>query len=271
MSQIYVKSLSSAQAEACYSAFLTGQLPKDGCLITEGSHVYLLDALPILPEGQGVPVNFGPVDWIHSLLSSQMKSVTAYREFLLGRRLPAGVALAASPEGIVVFPSASYEPDLGTMSMFQLSFDPLEEVVTPQEASKLYHVDAKRIQWDCEHAGESADSIFSLKEVRHSGNTWLLLKSAAAHIYHEEPPVSFAINPLLLVFSTVEAAAIWNRDSGVVRSAAGGAGHAAARMMEGDRRKSGRIWLVRREAMNRLFGQAMPERMYAAIKHLENA
>ena len=266
MSQIYVKSLSSAQAEACYSAFLTGQLPKEGCFITEGSHVYFLDTPPILPEGLGVPVNFGPVDWIHSLLSSQMKSVTAYREFLLGRRLPAGVALAASPEGILVFPAASYEPDLGNMSMFQLSFDPLEEVLTPQEVSKLYHVDAKRVQWDCEHAGEN--SIFSLQEVRHSGNTWLLLKSAAAHIYHEEPPVSFAINPLLLVFSTVEAAAIWNRDSGGVRSAAGGAGHAAARMMEGDRRKSGRIWLVRREAMNRLFGQALPERMHQAMHQL---
>ncbi len=269
MSQIYVKSLSSAQAEACYSAFLTGKLPTEGCIITEGSHVYLLDALPVLPESQGVPVNFGPVDWIASLLSSQMKSVVAYREYLLGRRLPAGVALAASAEGILVFPSEIYEPDLGVMSPFQLSFDPLEEVLTPQEASKLYKVDAKRIQADCEQAG--VNGVFSLQEVRHSGNTWLLLKSAAGRVYHEDAPISYAINPLLLVFSTVEAASIWNRDSGVVRSAAGGAGHTAARMMEGDRRKSGRIWLVRREAMNRLFGQAMPELMHEAMKHLENA
>lgn len=266
MSKIYVQALPSHEAEACYGAFLTGQLPKKGCFVTEGSHLYLLDKLPFPLDGSGVPVNFGPVDWIHSRLSSQMKSVTAYREYTAGRRLPAGVALAASPEGILVFPAANYEPDLGQMSMFQLSFDPLEEVLTPQEAEKLYHVNAKRIQSDCEQAGLAP--IFSLQEVRHSGNTWLLLKSAAQRIYHEEKTEPFAINPLLLVFSTVEAAAIWNRDSGTVRSAAGGAGHTAARMMEGERRKSGRIWLVRREAMNRLFGQALPNRMAEAMKYM---
>ena len=266
MSKIYVKALPTHQAEACYGAFLAGQLPKEGCFITEGSHLYLLDALPFSLESSGVPVNFGPVDWIHSRLSSQMRSVTAYREYTAGRRLPAGTALAASPEGILVFAAADYEPDLGPMSMFQLSFDPLEEVLTPQEASKLYHVDAKRIQSDCEQAGLS--SVFSLQEVRHSGNTWLLLKRAAQRIYQEEKRPPLAINPLLLVFSTVEAAAIWNRDSGSVRSAAGGAGHAAARMMEGERRKSGRIWLVRREAMNRLFGQALPNRMAEAMKYM---
>ncbi len=266
MSQIYVKSLTASQAEACYSAFLQGALPQEGCVVTEGTHIYLLDALPPLPEGLGVPVNFGPVDWIHSLITSQIKSVLTYKEYIAGRRLPSGVALGATPEGIFIFSTDLWEPDLGQMSMFHLSFDPLEEVITPQEASKLYHVDAKRIQADCEHAGEG--QVFSTKEVRHSGNTWLLLKRAAGHIYNEETPSSFAINPLLLVFSTVEAASIWNRDSGSVRSAAGGAGHAAARMQGGDCRKSGRIWLVRREAMNRLFGQAIPEKMHEAMKQL---
>ena len=47
------------------------------------------------------------------------------------------------------------------------------------------------------------------------------------------------------------------------------AGHAAARMHEGDRRKSGRIWLVRREAMERLFGQALPERMAEAMRFVK--
>lgn len=267
MSKIYVQALPTHTAEACYGAFLTGQLPKEGCFITEGSHLYLLDALPFPLAGSGVPVNFGPVDWIHSRLSSQMKSVAAYREYTLGRRLPAGVALAASAEGILVFPTADYEPDLGQMSIFQLSFDPLEEVLTPQETASLFQVNAKRVQADCEQAGISP--VFSLQEVRHSGNTWLLLKSAARRIYHEEKIEPLSINPLLLVFSTVEAAAIWNRDSGTVRSAAGGAGHAAARMMEGERRKSGRIWLVRREAMNRLFGQAQPTPMAEAMKHMK--
>ena len=155
-----------------------------------------------------------------------MQSISVYRAFLSGRRLPAGTALAAGKDGITVFPAELYEADLGKMEPFSLSFDPLEEVLTPQEAAKLYHVDAKRIQWDCEHAGEGA--VFSLSETRRSGNTWLLTRNAALRVYEGKEMPAYAIDPLLLVFSTVEAAHIWNRDSGVVRSAAGGAGHAAA-------------------------------------------
>ena len=40
-------------------------------------------------------------------------------------------------------------------------------------------------------------------------------------------------------------------------------------MHEGDRRKSGRIWLVRREAMERLFGQSLPERMAEAMRFVK--
>ena len=74
------------------------------------------------------------------------------------------------------------------------------------------------------------------------------------------------MSPLLLVFSTVEGADIWSRDSGVVRSAAGGAGHMNARMHEEERKKSGRVWLVTRSAMERLFGQALPNKMKEAMK-----
>ena len=40
----------------------------------------------------------------------------------------------------------------------------------------------------------------------------------------------FLVNPLLFVFSSIEAAELWNRPSGDVRSAAAGSGHRAARM-----------------------------------------
>lgn len=267
MPRIYTSALSAAASEACYAAFLTGSLPTEGCFLVSGPHLFLMDSLPPLPEGRGVPVSFGPVSWIRSGISSQMQSISVYRAFLSGRRLPAGTALAAGKDGITVFPAELYEADLGKMESFSLSFDPLEEVLTPQEAAKLYLVDAKRIQWDCEHAGEGA--VFSLSETRRSGNTWLLTRNAALRVYEGKEMPAYAIDPLLLVFSTVEAAHIWNRDSGVVRSAAGGAGHAAARMHEGDRRKSGRIWLVRREAMERLFGQSLPERMAEAMRFVQ--
>lgn len=267
MPRIYISALSAAASEACYAAFLTGSLPTEGCFLVSGPHLFLMDSLPPLPEGRGVPVSFGPVSWIRSGISSQMQSISVYRAFLSGRRLPAGTALAAGKDDITVFPAELYEADLGKMEPFSLSFDPLEEVLTPQEAAKLYHVDAKRIQWDCEHAGEGA--VFSLAETRRSGNTWLLTRNAALRVYEGQEMPAYAIDPLLLVFSTVEAAHIWNRDSGVVRSAAGGAGHAAARMHEGDRRKSGRIWLVRREAMERLFGQSLPERMAEAMRFVK--
>ena len=267
MPRIYTSALSAAASEACYAAFLTGSLPTEGCFLVSGPHLFLMDSLPPLTEGRGVPVSFGPVSWIRSGISSQMQSISVYRAFLSGRRLPAGTALAAGKDGITVFPAELYEADLGKMEPFSLSFDPLEEVLTPQEAAKLYHVDAKRIQWGCEHAGEGA--VFALSETRRSGNTWLLTRNSALRVYEGKEMPAYAIDPLLLVFSTVEAAHIWNRDSGVVRSAAGGAGHAAARMHEGDRRKSGRIWLVRREAMERLFGQSLPERMAEAMRFVK--
>ena len=74
------------------------------------------------------------------------------------------------------------------------------------------------------------------------------------------------MNPLLLVFTTLEAANLWNRDSGDVRSAASGAGHRAARMADGDRRKSGRSWLVTRDAMERLYGSPVFEKMRKVMK-----
>lgn len=127
MPRIYTSLLSAAAAEACYAAFLTGSLPTEGCLLVSGPHLFLMASLPPLPEGRGVPVSFGPVSWIHSGLSSQMQSISVYRAFLSGRRLPAGTALAAGKDGITVFPSALYEADLGKMEPFSLSFDPLEE------------------------------------------------------------------------------------------------------------------------------------------------
>ena len=79
------------------------------------------------------------------------------------------------------------------------------------------------------------------------------------------------VNPFLLVFSTAEAGILWNRDGGDVRAAAAGAGHRAARLFDGDRRQSGRTWLVTRMAMDRLYGPADPGKMKALAETLRSA
>ncbi len=259
MPRIYTTLANPTFQEKCYSAFLTGSLPSEGCLLVSGPHVFFLTEAPEIPRGEEISIPTLPFERIVSSLPSLPLAKNTCKAYVEGRRLPAGCALLCAPEGIFVFPSAAYEPDLGHMEIFSLTFDPLEEVLTPQEAASLYGVDVKRLQSDCEHAGEGA--VFSSAEVRRSGNTFLLLKSAAERVYKGNKEAPRGISPFLLVFSSVEAAYLWNREPGVVRSAAGGAGHAAARMQEGDRRKSGRTWLVRREAMERLFGQAVPGRM----------
>ncbi len=260
MPRIYTASTDHTFQEKCYSAFLTGSLPAEGCVLVSGPHVFFLTERPPL-EGTEISIPALPFENIFSALPSLPLANNTCKAYAEGRRLPAGCALAATSEGIFVFPSAAYEPDLGAMDIFSLAFDPLEEVLTLQEAAELYGVDVKRLQSDAEHAG----SVFSAGEVRKSGNTFLILKSAAERVYRGNSAPPRAISPFLLVFSSVEAAYLWNRDPGVVRSAAGGAGHASARMQEGDRRKSARTWLVRREAMERIFGQAVPERMRAAL------
>ena len=84
MPRIYTSALSAAASEACYAAFLTGSLPTEGCFLVSGPHLFLMDSLPPLPEGRGVPVSFGPVSWIRSGISSQMQSISVYRAFLSG-------------------------------------------------------------------------------------------------------------------------------------------------------------------------------------------
>lgn len=261
MSHLIYTSLSQSLSDKCYEAFLLGNIPEEGWILTEGAHLYLLSDVPAVPSGKIFTIPGGPADYFESTLPEE-KMMAAWKSYMSGRRLPAGAALAAGEGKVLFFNPSDYEPDLSHMDGYHLPFDPLEEVVTPQEAAKLYKVDAKRISADCERL----PSLFSPQEIRKSGNTWLLLKSAAGRVYHEEIEKSYTINPLLLVFSTLEAAKIWNRDSGVVRSAAAGAGHSSARMGEGERRKSGRTWLVTRDAMERLFGQALPVLMKEAMK-----
>lgn len=126
--------------------------------------------------------------------------------------------------------------------------------VTAEEARALYGISGKTVASDCEKGA------FKKLEARRSGKNWLITKQAASFRYGGGSEPAAPMNPLLLVFTTLEAAELWNRDSGDVRSAASGAGHRAARMGDGDRRKSGRTWLVTRNAMERLYGPPVFEK-----------
>lgn len=265
MIRIYAHTENEEESQKAYEAYLTSSIPEKGWIVIEGPRLFLLHERPPILQGEAFPVMDGPVDFLYTSISEE-KGRAAYQAFLSGRRLPAGSGIAAGENMVIAFSPDEMEMDLGKMEIYHLPFDPLEEVLTPQEAAKIYHADAKRIQSDCERAYEG--KLFRIDEVRPSGNTWLILKSAADRVYKQEESAGPFLNPLLLVFSTIEAAKIWNRDSGVVRSAAAGAGHAAARMQDGDRRKSGRTWLVTRDAMDRLFGQAMPQMMKISMKNI---
>lgn len=185
-------------------------------------------------------------------LDSESKTLFACREFLGARRLPSGVTAALSEKGIYIFPDGLWTPG-EDFAEWKREIDFTMYTVTAEEAGTLYGISGKTVASDCEKGA------FKKSEARRSGKNWLITKQAAALRYGGSEPAA-PMNPLLLVFTTLEAAELWNRDSGDVRSAASGAGHRAARMVDGDRRKSGRTWLVTRNAMERLYGPPVFEK-----------
>lgn len=252
MTKIFVKGLTPEKAAACMEEYLMGRLPSEGSIIVKGPFMFLLEKEDKKDGGLVLPVKDGPAEEIHSLVETPFKALSAYREFIDGRRLPVGTAVIAGPDGIWIVPDGDIALS-SDLPKFQYPFHALEKVLTAQEAAKKYSVDVKRVQTDCEERGKG---LLEKKEARKSGNVWLLTLAAADRLYGKGHEEAEEINPLLLVYSTVEAAELWGRDSSDVRSAASGAGHRAARMWDGDRRKSGRTWLVTRQAMERVFGPA---------------
>ncbi len=146
MADIRVRNLSQEAAESCYEAYLKGERPKEGTILVSGPVVvFTSDTF----EMKGETLEDGEEKFV-SILDNEAKSRAALCEYKNGRRLPAGAALAAMKGGYFAFQS-EYMNEEGTP--FTLSFDPLEEVMTAQEAGKLYGIPAKNIEKDCESAG----------------------------------------------------------------------------------------------------------------------
>ena len=226
--------MESAETFKAYESYLLGQPAKAGTVLRQGAFFYIWKE-KFETDGTVLQTSYGTVV---TTLDSESKTLFACREFLGARRLPSGVTAALSEKGIYIFP------------------------VTAEEAGTLYGISGKTVASDCEKGA------FKKSEARRSGKNWLITKQAADFRYGGGSEPAVPMNPLLLVFTTLEAANLWNRDSGDVRSAASGAGHRAARMADGDRRKSGRSWLVTRDAMERLYGPPVFEKMREAVRTL---
>ncbi len=255
MAKIFTNMHDRGMVYACYERYLLGEKPAQGSVLAVKSFLYILRGDFELP-GRKLATPYGE---ILTALDSEEQSLAACREFLGGRRLPAGAGTALSARGISVFPDSRWEAP-ADLEEFRFTEDFTLSVMTAEEAGSLYGREAKQVAADC------GNGVFRPGEARRSRKSWLLTKEAACRVYGGGAEENTGINPLLLVFTTLEAAELWNRDSGDVRSAASGAGHRAARMWDGDRRKSGRVWLVTRFAMERLYGPPVPERMKAAME-----
>lgn len=247
--------MESAETFKAYESYLLGQSAKAGTVLRQGAFLYIWKE-KFETNGTVLQTSYGTVV---TTLDSESKTLFACREFLGGRRLPSGVSAALSEKGIHIFPDELWTPR-EDFAEWKREIDFTMYTVTAEEAGTLYGISGKTVVSDCERG------VFKKSEARKSGKNWLITKQAADFRYGGGSEPAVPMNPLLLVFTTLEAADLWNRDSGDVRLAASGAGHRAARMGDGDRRKSGRTWLVTRNAMERLYGPPVFEKMRKVMK-----
>lgn len=254
MAGIFIN-IEEARAFHIWENYFLGRPSAEGSVFMQGAFFYIWKE-KFETDGTVLQTSYGTVV---TTLDSESKTLFACREFLGGRRLPSGVSAALSEKGIYIFPDGLWTP-LEDFVEWKWEIDFTMYAVTAEEAGALYGISGKTVASDCEKGA------FKKSEARRSGKNWLITKQAADLRYGGGSEPAAPMNPLLLVFTTLEAAELWNRDSGDVRSAASGAGHRAARMADGDRRKSGRSWLVTRDAMERLYGPPVFEKMRKVMK-----
>lgn len=228
-----------------FTSYLLGKLPP--CtLVAQGMSLYFTEVVPDSLPKSIVEMTEGP---LHSVRSDEPEGKTrlAWREYLAHHHLPPRVQVLAMPDGAAVVPAGTVDVSEAQEIVFS---NPLLDVLTAKEVADTYALPVKKVEADI----LNPDSPFAKGETRKSGREWLIIRQAASRVYAGKTEAVPARNPLLCSFTTVEAAELWNRSSGEVRSAAAGAGHRAARMDDNDRRQAGRTWLVNYAAMERLYG-----------------
>lgn len=241
--KLQMTTIPQALADHLYESYLLGEMPGEGAVISRGAALLFTGDVPDIKkcpplEGFSLPV-YG---------ADTPRARLAAKSFLEWRRLPAGMTAALTKDGLLVTEDDLTAPDAEDYK----SPDALAEILTAGEAAECYGKKVKDVTADCE-AG-----AFPKESVMHSAGTWLLTRTAADKKYGKGKE-EMTPHPFLLAFPTAEAALLWGRDPGTVRAAAAGAGHAAARLRDGERRRAGRIWLVTRSAMEMLYGQIRGE------------
>lgn len=249
MGKIKYSGITKEEAAALYGSWLQGQLPKQGAFLSTGPFYYALGGWKALEETRPIELTAAKGIPVYTSIEPE-KTELALRSYREWRRPPAGVLAASTPEGYWITSGKAWEPSTGDLLDFPSL---LEEVATDKEIAALYGKTAKAVQKDCE------SGLFG-REARKEGTLWLIETKAAARIYANKTAEPAPISPLLLVYTTAMAGELWGRSAEEVRSAAAGAGHRAARLGDGQRRRAGRTWLVTREAMEMLYGNADPDK-----------
>lgn len=244
MNRLMYDGMPRDEAAAAYEAWLLGKRPERGAIIACGPS---LCAAPALPDIAAAAVE-GEAG-ARTALDDPLRTEAALRNFRDWRRLPAGAAVGVSAEGLLVFPAEDFAiPEEAQPLVFP---ELLDEVCTDKELADGLGCTAKTVQKEAE-----ADRFGPWAKRTPTG--WLLVRRAAEAVYRGEEPPALPVNPLLLIFATAEAGVLWGRSAEEVRSAAAGAGHRAARLRDGERRRAGRTWLVTRAAMEKLYGDPLP-------------
>ena len=167
MIRIYAHTENEEQRPATGANFLTGTIPQKRMDPYGKEPVCIfLDRKPAMPEGG--PCSQPKDRWIpFPTTLPAAKARAAWSPISPAAACRQGCALAAGRRAIRIislFPPMNRTWGIWICTVF-LSI--LEEVVTPRGPANLYGADAK-VQADCE---EQESRIFSLSEVRHSGNT----------------------------------------------------------------------------------------------------
>lgn len=257
MNRLLYTGITERDAARLYEDWLLGRLPQEGAVLACGPALYLL---PACPAADFRPVPGEARAW--TALDDPHRTAAALRSFRDWRRLPAGAAVCAAASGLFVFPTEAFPlPEDAAALRFP---DILDACGTEKEIADIHGVTAKAVKADCEQGLFGAGA-------KHTPTGWLVDKAAAARFYGGEPAGDATLHPLLLVFTTAEAGQLWGRGAEDVRSAAAGAGHRAARLGDGERRRAGRTWFITRAAAEKLYGDPRPDQWRAFTESMKVA
>lgn len=246
--KLFYRSGDEKLVHACYEAYILGQYPKKGSIIKYGNHLYITSEEIYIP---GVTMN--GKDQTYQTTVDEKPSKLSIRMFWSGRHLAVGVAASLTNKGVSLFPEEECPPLDDFIEWIWEDGLP-EKVLTIDEVVKRYGVTKQQI-------AEDYDKHVFGAYARDSYRTRLFTVAAVDRQYGEGKIKEYPINPLLITFISNEAGELWNINHGIIRLAAAGGGHRVARMEDGEKRDIGRRWIVTRNAMERIFGPPVPEKM----------